>query len=61
MANYTVYVTVVDKKTGQKVCDWPIAIFNASSESIARSDAKGQAQTKYPDCKINVVRSVKTS
>lgn len=58
MAKYTVWFTVINKKTSSKVCDSNRTV-DASSESIARSDVKGFAQSKYPDCKINITRSLK--
>lgn len=58
MAKYTVWFTVIDKETKSKVCDDNRTV-DASSESIARSNVKGIAESKYPDCKINITRSMK--
>lgn len=56
MAKYTVWFTVIDKKTKKKICDDNRTV-DASTETIARSNVKGIAQSKFPDGKINITRS----
>lgn len=54
---YLVY-SYIDKETKSKICDNNRTV-DASSEFIAKSNVKGIAQSKYPDCKINITRSLK--